>query len=89
MIFSSIIFIFLFLPIVLGLHFLISNIFRNLFILIASLFFYAWGETVYVLLMLFSAVVDYINGLVIHKNIATNKKLAKLGLLSSIVINLK
>ena len=42
MIFSSILFIFLFLPIVLGIHFLIAQKYRNLFILVASLFFYAF-----------------------------------------------
>ena len=88
MVFSSQTFIFIFLPIVLITYSVISKKLRNITLLLFSLLFYAWGEPVYVLLMLFSAVVDYINGLVIHKNIATNKKLAKLGLLSSIVINL-
>jgi alginate O-acetyltransferase complex protein AlgI len=65
MVFSSTIFLFLFLPVVLALYFLSPKKARNLFLLIASLFFYSWGETWFVLVMLFSTVTDYLCGLAI------------------------
>ena len=52
MLFTSPVFLFLFLPILLVLHYFTPIRFRNVLLLIASLFFYAWGETLYVLLML-------------------------------------
>lgn len=54
MLFSSITFLFVFLPIVLAVYFLVPYRFKNLVMLIASLFFYAWGEPVYVILMILS-----------------------------------
>ena len=62
MVFSSLIFLCLFLPIVLVLHMLCPMKYRNLLLLLASLFFYAWGEPRYILIMLFSTVFDYANG---------------------------
>ncbi len=63
MIFSSVFFIFIFLPIVLLLYFLVPKILKNPVILIASLIFYAWGEPVYILLMIFSILFNYLTGL--------------------------
>lgn len=57
MLFSSLIFLFVFLPIVLGLYFIVcrkSMLAKNILLLIASLFFYAWGEPKFVLIMLLS-----------------------------------
>lgn len=89
MIFSSTIFIFLFLPIVLGFHFLIAKKFRNLFILLASLFFYAWGEHVLVLLMMGSICVNYIIGNVITEFQKEKKyNISKIALTIGIVINI-
>ena len=59
MLFSSAIFLFLFLPIVLLGHLLLPRSWRNLFLLLASLFFYAWGETVYTSIMLVSITGNY------------------------------
>jgi alginate O-acetyltransferase complex protein AlgI len=60
MVFSSLIFIFLFLPIVLGVYFLLKKTAtRNAFLLTASLLFYAWGEPTYVWVMLVSIVANY------------------------------
>lgn len=59
MVFSSNIFIFWFLPIVFLLLFFIPNKYKNLLLLIASLFFYAWGEVRYILIMIASIIVDY------------------------------
>lgn len=53
-----------------------------------SLFFYAWGEPVYILLMLFSACADYVHGLFIYKNRISNPFIAKLGLVSSLLLNI-
>ena len=62
MVFSSAIFLFFFLPIVLGLYFLAPPRARNLLLLVASLWFYAWGETAYVALILASGVMNYAFG---------------------------
>jgi alginate O-acetyltransferase complex protein AlgI len=63
MVFSSLTFLFAFLPAVLLLNLLTPARFRNTTLLLASLFFYAWGETVFVLLMLASIGVNYLAGL--------------------------
>ncbi|MGN0166158.1 MAG: MBOAT family O-acyltransferase [Lachnospiraceae bacterium] len=62
MVFSEIPFLFYFLPLFLICYFISPARFKNLVLLIFSLFFYAWGEPVYILLLLLSSVVDYING---------------------------
>lgn len=86
MVFSSITFLFYFLPIVLFSYFLSPYKFKNATLLIFSLIFYAWGEPVYILIMLFSTIIDYIHALIIDKYRNTFK--AKLALMSSIIINL-
>ncbi len=86
MVFSSILFLFQFLPVFLALYFLTPKRMRNLVLFLASLFFYAWGEPVYVVLMLFSTISDYFHGLWIEKY--RKRKRAKVFLVSSIVINL-
>ncbi len=87
MVFSSLAFLFMYLPIVLLIYYAIPRKARNIFLFIANLFFYGWGEPVFVLLMLFSTVVDYTHGILIDKN-RHNKKLAKFFVLSSVAINL-
>ena len=62
MVFSSLIFLCAFLPVVLVLYVICPEKCRNLWLLFASLFFYAWGEPAYILIMLFSTVFDYVNG---------------------------
>lgn len=62
MVFSSMIFLCVFLPIVLVVYFVLPKQSRNLWLLLASLFFYAWGEPRYIFIMLFSTVFDYFNG---------------------------
>ena len=52
MLFSSITFLFMFLPIVMAVYYLVPNGAKNIVLLLASLFFYAWGEPVYVVLMI-------------------------------------
>lgn len=65
--FTSLIFLFLFLPLFLLLFFLLRKTAHNSFLLMASLLFYAWGEKEYVLLLLVSIVVNYVLGLLIDK----------------------
>ena len=66
MLFSSPVFLFLFLPIVLSLYYLLPDRAKNSLLLAASLIFYAWGEVYYVLLMLFSILINYGFGLAIE-----------------------
>ena len=87
MVFSSLIFMCIFLPIVLIAYNLSKNLtYKNTVLIIASLFFYAWGEPIWVVLLIFSAFVDYINGRIIDKYYA--RAGATIALVSSLVINL-
>ena len=79
MVFSSLIFLWMFLPIVLGMYFLTKESYRNVLLLAASLFFYAWGEPVYVLVMILSIVINYIYGLKIGTEDETKRKRALVG----------
>lgn len=89
MIFSSTVFIFLFLPLVLSIHFVIEGKYRNLFILLASLFFYAWGEHMLVLLMMSSICVNYVIGNIISEVQRQGKdNFAKTTLSLGIIFNL-
>lgn len=89
MVFSSLLFLFRFFPIVLLLYFIAPGKLKNLVLFLMSLIFYAWGEPIYVVLMLFSTVVDYTHGLLVHKFKEENKMTAaKLAVASSAVINL-
>ena len=83
MVFSSIIFIFMFLPLVLILYRILPEKLRNGLLLAASLVFYAWGEPVYVLLMIFSIVFNYIMGLRLESD---NRK--KIILIICIAVNI-
>lgn len=87
MVFSSIPFIFFFFPIFLILYYAAPYKYKNIILLIFSLIFYAWGEPIYILLMIFSSFVDYICGLNIEKN-RDNKRKKRLFLIISIIVNL-
>lgn len=89
MVFSSLLFLFRFLPIVLILYFIAPKKYRNAVLFFSSLFFYAWGEPIYVCLMLFSTVVDYTHGRLVHYFLEKDKrKYAACAVASSMVINL-
>ena len=89
MVFSSLLFLFRFLPVVLVLYFVTPRKWRNLFLFLASLVFYAWGEPVYVLIMLFSTVLDYNHGRMVEKYLKLgDEKKAKFYVISSMLINL-
>ena len=75
MLFSSIPFLFYYLPVVLLVYFLLPRGLRNGFLLLASLFFYAWGEPRYVLLMAATITVFYALGIAIEKSEGRAKKL--------------
>lgn len=87
MVFSSIPFLFFFFPLFLLLYYIAPYKYKNIILLIFSLIFYAWGEPIYILLMMFSSVVDYINGKKIEQY-RNDKKKKKMYLLISILINL-
>ena len=86
MLFSSIPFAFYFLPAVLVLYFAVPFRFKNAVLLTFSLFFYGWGEPVYLLLMMASIVAGWIFGLLIGKYRGTPK--ARLFLIASLVTSL-
>ena len=86
MLFSSIPFAFYFLPAVLVLYFAVPFRFKNAVLLTFSLFFYGWGEPVYLLLMMASIVAGWIFGLLIGKHRGTPK--ARLFLTLSLVTSL-
>ena len=87
MVFSSLVFLFVFLPLTLLLYFSVPRRLRNTILLIVSLIFYAWGEPIYIILMLFSTVTDFVHGLLVERY-RNQPKQAKLVVLSSITINL-
>ena len=84
MVFSSMIFLWLFLPLVLFFYFISNDKYKNIILLIFSLIFYAWGEPKYILLMLFSIFINYLFGILIDKY----RKYDKLILLFNVLINL-
>jgi len=84
MLFSSITFLYYFLPVVLLLYFAAPKKLKNLVLLAASLYFYFYGERLYFMLLLFSTATGYVVGLVIDKH----PKKAKPALIISIVLNL-
>lgn len=88
MLFSSLTFIFGFLPLVLLCYYIFkSKKIRNIILLIFSLVFYAWGEPKYIILMLFTTLVAYIGGLLIEKfEVEKNKKLKTFTLIITIVL---
>ncbi|GAB6107408.1 MBOAT family O-acyltransferase [Fusibacter bizertensis] len=87
MVFSSLTFIYYFLPILILLYYgTKSSTIRNLVLIAGSLFFYGWGEPVWISLMVVSAIVDFTNGKIIDRN--RDNVLRHVALIASIVINL-
>ena len=81
MVFSSFTFLFLFLPLVLFLYYIIKNRkWRNIILCIFSLIFYAWGEPIYILLMLFSIIFNYFGAILIDRT--KKRKLLLTGVIS-------
>lgn len=89
MVFSSLPFLFRFLPLVLAVYFVVPRRFRNLVLFIFSLIFYAWGEPRYLVLIMASTVVDYTVGRVIDLSRMSGKeRKAKRALICSVIVNL-
>ena len=89
MVFSSLIFIVRFLPAFLTVYVLAPGRCRNLVLFLASLVFYAWGEPVYISLMLFSTFLDYGNGRVLEYARENGRPgLSRAVLLESVLVNL-
>lgn len=86
MVFSSLVFLCIFLPVVLVLYYVLPGIrLKNALLILASLFFYAYGEPVYVLLMLFSTVINYLFGLWVSESVLYKRKIL---LWVNVIINL-
>jgi len=87
MVFSSLLFLFLFLPGVLVLYYCSPRRMRNLILFLTSLIFYAWGEPVYIIIMLVSTLTDYSFGLLLDRRNLTPMK-RKWIVACSIIVNL-
>lgn len=87
MVFSTSIFIYLFLPITLIIYYLAPKKGKNLIILLSGLLFYSWGEPIYVIVMLISTMIDYFAGLIMN-HFEGRKVPRRLCLIVSIVMNL-
>ena len=87
MIFSSLIFIFIFLPITILIYYISPKRWKNLILLIGSLIFYSWGEPVYIFLMIFSTIFNYFSGILIdyYREELRNKSII---LIISLFVNL-
>ncbi|MBR5485736.1 MAG: MBOAT family protein [Oscillospiraceae bacterium] len=87
MVFANLIFLYIFLPLNLIFYLVWNNrTYRNIVLILFSLAFYTWGEPIWVTLLIFSATLDYINGLIIEKH--KGKPLAVIALIASVVINI-
>lgn len=86
MLFSSISFLYFFLPLVLILYFIVPKVLKNSVLLISGLVFYAWGEPRYCVIMIISILVGYVFGLLIEK--FRGKKLSKVFMILSVCTDL-
>ena len=89
MLFSSLDFLFLFLPLTLLCYFLVPLRARNAVLLLFSLIFYGWGERIYIWLMVFTIAIDYAAGLLVsHAKRKERPRAAKAWLIAAIAVNL-
>ena len=79
MVFSSIIFLWIFLPLVLAIYFISDRKYKNYILLASSIIFYTWGEPSYIIWMLLSVLINYIFGILIE-DIKSNSKIKKVNL---------
>lgn len=87
MVFSDSVFLFMFLPLTLAVYYAVPFAFKNTVLFLTGLLFYAWGEPVYVLIMLLSTAIDYCAGRLMDR-FDSSKKIRKATLLVSVVMNL-
>ena len=83
--FNSIIFLFLFLPVVLFINLIIKGKLRNIVLMLFSIIFYAWAGTSFLIIILGSSIINYFSGKLIEKN--CDKKYNKSFFIFSIIIN--
>ena len=89
MVFSTPLFLFYYLTLVLLVYYVTPVRCRNLVLLIASLFFYYWGEQIYTVIMLVSIGIDYTHGMIVHRcREKGNDRGARIAVASSVVFNL-
>ena len=89
MVFSSIFFLFTFLPLSLLLYWMSPSKIKNFTLLAVSLFFYAWGEPVYVLLMIASILTNFVFGIFIESELIKEKRAVRRALfISAVVFNI-
>ncbi|MBE6836562.1 MAG: MBOAT family protein [Ruminococcus sp.] len=86
MVFSSLIFLYFFLPVSLLIYFISPKCIKNFILLVTGLFFYAWGEPIYVYVMILSSAIDYVAGLVMHYN-DNRKNVRTICLIVSVIMN--
>jgi alginate O-acetyltransferase complex protein AlgI len=86
-VFSSLTFLFLFLPLSMAAYFLVPLRWRNPVLLLVSLLFYGWGEPVYICIMVVSIFIDYTHGLLVEKYRADDRK-ARWFVAQSVIFNL-
>ena len=87
MVFSSLTFLFAFLPLTLAAYFLVPLRWRNVVLLAVSLVFYGWGEPVYISIMVLSTLIDYTHGMLVEKYRSDDKK-ARWFVAQSVIFNL-
>jgi len=93
MVFSTILFLCVFLPLVIGGYYLVPSRFKNVFLLLSSLLFYAWGEPKFVWIMLLSIVLNYLFGMCIYRlavqtDSPSLRQKKKRVLLTAVILNL-
>lgn len=88
MVFSSLIFMFAYLPLTLLCYYAVPRRWRNIVLFLVSLFFYGWGEPIYIILMVLSITTAYLFGFLIEKYRETAPVRAKLAMIASLAINL-
>ena len=87
MVFSTLVFLYLFLPLTLIIYYASPKKAKNLIILLSGILFYSWGEPIYVVVMLISTMIDYTAGLILNR-FENNKTIRRVCLIVSIVMNL-
>ena len=86
MVFSSMTFLWIFLPLLLGVYFIAKEKYRNIILLLFSLIFYSWGEPRYIVLMIFSILINYILGIILDK--VQSKAKRRIVLVIAVLFNL-
>ena len=84
MVFSSLVFLFVFLPLIICLYYLSKDKYKNYLLLVASLFFYAWGEPTYIVIMILSIIANFIFG----RQVSIENKYRKIWLTISVIFNI-